>query len=451
MMIKKIYTMLLMVLLCTATGCDDDNKSDLALSGENFITAFSIDGQQGEIDHVNKTVEVFMPVGTDLTNLTPVFTLSEGAVSNIPSGSTVNFVMPVVFMITNGNTYMDYTVTARCYEALISSFVVNDADDNKYTGVIDESTKTIELYVPGKVDITHLRVNYVLSKHAQAVPSTNSVYDFTNPVKFTVTNNGARSEYMVKVVASDMPVTAFMGTAATVDGLKDEEKAAAQWMLNNVPRSIYVSMQDLMSGVVSLDPEECKAVWWHGDDGSWPSQAWDSREAIKTYYQNGGNLLLSRYAMRYINDVYQISKNQQTPNAEGGERIEQLANPVGFRMADDSHALFSGLEKENGNVYLISVGLSTANFAVQWNVTSDPYINLNDWETKTGAVALAYDVNDANFVSIAEFPARTGSAGKVICIGSAAFEWNLQGTNANESNRNQLVKNAIDYLIGFNE
>lgn len=450
-MIKNINTVLLLAVLWLAAGCDDDNKSGLALNGENFITSFTIDGQEGEIDQIGKTIEVFMPVGTDLAALTPAFTLSEGAVSNIPSGSTVNFIAPVVYTITNGSTYLNYTVKVRCYEALITSFVVNDADDNKYTGVIDEASKTIELYVPGKVDLTRLRVNYVLSKHAQAVPATNSVYDFTSPVTFTVTNHGAKSEYLVKVVASDMPVTAFMGTAATVDDLKDEEKAAAQWMLNNIPRSIYVSMRDLISGAVKLDPEACKAIWWHGDDGNWPSQAWDSREAVKAYYQNGGNLLLSRYAIRYINDVYQIAKNQQGPNAEGGEAIEQLPNPGGFKIGDATHSLFSGLEKDNEKVYLISAGLATTNHAVQWNVTTGDYAGLDDWSAKTGAVALAYDVNDGNLVSMAEFPARSKGAGKVICIGSAAFEWNLKGTNASENNRHQLVKNAINYLIGFNE
>ena len=451
MMTKNIYTLLLMALVWLAAGCDDDNKSDLALNGENFITSFSVDGQEGEIDPIGKTIEVFMPIGTDLTALVPVFTLSEGAVSSIPAGSKVNFTAPVAYTITNGSTYLNYTVKVHCYEALITNFVVNDTEDNKYTGVIDEASKTIELYVPGKIDLTRLRVSYVLSKHAQAVPATNSVYDFTNPVTFTVTNHGAKSEYLVKVVASDMPVTAFMGTAATIDGLKDEEKAAAQWMLNTIPRSIYISMRDLMSGAVKLDPEECKAIWWHGDDTDWPSQAWDSREAVKEYYQNGGSLLLSRYAIRYINDVYQIAKNQQGPNAEGGESIEQLPNPAGFKIGDATHALFSGLEKDNENVYLISAGLATTNRAVQWNVTTGDYTGLADWGTKTGAVALAYDVNDSNLVPIAEFPARSKGAGKVICIGSPAFEWNLKGTNASENNRNQLVKNAINYLIGFNE
>lgn len=52
------------------------------------------------IDNVSKMITLFVPEGTDVTNLAPVFTLSDGAGSDITSGTSQDFTSPVTYTIT---------------------------------------------------------------------------------------------------------------------------------------------------------------------------------------------------------------------------------------------------------------------------------------------------------------------------------------------------------------
>lgn len=450
---KSLSALVLCLFALLMGACTDGlDGSDLRMDGDCYITRFVINGEEGEIDNIGKTVTVRLAPGTDLTALRPELTLSAGAASDIPSGSTVDFTSPVVYKITNGNTYIDYTVTARCYEAAFGSFTLSDASGARYEGTIDNAARTITVYLPYGTDVTRLTVSYVLSEGATADPAAGSTVDFTSPVTFTVTNHGLSVAYTVSAVASDMPVTAFIGTAATVSGLKDEERAAAEWMLANVARSRYISMQDIISGAVQLDPSEIKALWWHCDDDTWPSQGWDSRDAIKEYYARGGSLLLSRYACKYINDVYQIAIDQREPNAQNKSDVASIIDaPLGFAVDTPDHPVFSGMETEtDAPVWLVDAGFATKNTQVDWNIWDYPDHSLEGWERTTGGRRLAHETDDSNKTAIVEFPARTATAGRVVLIGTGGYEWNIANGDANayRQNRITLTVNALKYLAG---
>lgn len=445
--------MLLCMTLFTASCTSEMDESGLSMDGDCYITSFTINGQQGDIDNVGKTVTVLLAPGTDLTSLRPEFTLSAGAVSDIASGSTVDFTMPVVFKITNGNTYLDYTVTARCYEALFTSFSLADASGTRYQGSIDNEAHTIVVYLPYGTDVTRLIPSYTVSEGATATPSQGAAIDFSSPVVFTVSNRGLDVPYTVTTIASDMPVTAFIGTATEVSLLKDEERAAAEWMLANVPRSVYIGMPDIISGAVQLDPSEIKVLWWHCDDDTWPSQGWDSREMIKDYYARGGSLLLSRYACKYINDVYQIAIDQREPNAQNKSDVASVLNdPLGFIVDAPEHPVFNGMDAaKDAPIYLIDAGIASKNTQVDWNIWDYPDHSLTGWEQATGGRRLAYESDDSNKTAIVEFPARTASAGRVVLVGTGGYEWNIgnDDTNQYSYNRVTLTMNMLRYLAGM--
>ena len=454
-MTHKIYKSLSALMLCCMAmiiaACDDGlDGTALSMGGDCFITRLVIDGQEGDIDNTDKTVTVYLAPGTDLTSLRPELTLSPGAVSDIASGSVVDFTMPVVFKITNGNAYIDYTVTARCYDAAFTSFTLTDAAGTRYQGTVDNDAHTIVVYLPYGTDVSRLIPSYTLTDGATASPSEGSAFDFSSPVTFTVSNHGLDVAYTVTVVASDMPVTAFIGTAATVSGLKDEERAAAEWMLANVARSRYISMQDIISGAVKLDPSEIKVLWWHCDDDTWPSQGWDSRDMIKDYYARGGSLMLTRYACKYINDVYQIAIDQREPNAQNKSDVAlPLDVPLGFVVDVADHPIFDGMNAVEGQpVYLVDAGFATKNTQVDWNIWDYPDHSLTGWEQTTGGRRLAYEGDDSNKTAIVEFPARTASAGRVVLVGTGGYEWNIANGSANPyaSNRTMLTVNILKYL-----
>ncbi|QIU96980.1 DUF4960 domain-containing protein [Bacteroides faecium] len=461
-MIQKIYMLFLSALLLLAAGCDDDNTSSLILDNDVWITSFRIGEQAGEIDQVAKTVKVHVPVGTDITNLTPEFTLSEGAAANLKSGTPVDFTLPVVVRVTNGNVFLDYTLTVECDEARITEFKAG-----AYLGSIDEAGKKIAIYVPLATDVTAMLVSVQASEGATIEPESGDIIDFTSPVVFTVTNRTATAAYTVTVVPTNVKFTGFIGTAASADQLEsDDEKAAWTWMKSTIAASEYISFEAVKNG--SVDLSRYTAIWWHGDfhpHDNLPSIADDVSAAMRSYFEGGGSLLLTRFATKYAGK-WGIALDGREPNNCWGNSVSEAFVTdapwgVSFKGHED-HPLFRGLALKDGRsdvAYLFDKGYYTTNSTAQWVTQikegwADAYSTMVDWREKTGGIDLAAsdgDVDadeDRKAVVIAEFPSRDGS-GKVICIGSGSYDWygeNGTSDNLYRPNTEKLTRNAIDYL-----
>ena len=113
-----------------------------------------------------------------------------------------------------------------------------------------------------------------------------------------------------------------------------------------------VSFNDIASG--NADLSECKVLWWHfhadnGDNPPLPDDAKAAVEKFKVYYQNGGNLLLTRYATFYIKDL-SIAKDERVPNNSWGgneDSPEITSSPWSFPITgSESHPLFQDLRWE---------------------------------------------------------------------------------------------------------
>lgn len=79
---------------------------------EKSILSFTIDGVEGEINEIAKSVVVMMPEGTDVTHLIPTIEVSEGATVSPASGEAQDFSAPVTYTVTAQNgTTADYRVT----------------------------------------------------------------------------------------------------------------------------------------------------------------------------------------------------------------------------------------------------------------------------------------------------------------------------------------------------
>lgn len=459
-LIDKIYMVLLAALLLSAAGCsDDDDDTSLALNGDTWITSFHIEGYDNfivEQDNQARSIKVHVEDDTDVTNLIPVFTLSEGATANLESGKPVNFTMPVVVKVTNGNVFMNYTISVELDKPQITGFMIGE-----YAGRIDETNKEIVVYVLEDMDITALSPVVTVPDGATVSPLSGTTLDFTTPKEYTVTNHLNAATYTVKVEKVRTFVSmAFIGTAATIDELtNNEEKAAAQWMLDNMPGARYISYSDLRDDnpKVKLDPEQIKVIWIHDDNPIYDDSGfnWNSKNNINNYYQTGGNLLLSRGALRYIvKDRWAISMDGRDPNNQFGSEDSKIVTdkPWGFSIKGISHEIFDGLVTEdNSNIYLINTGYHILNWGFQWCIDWEPYLGIEGWRQQTGAIELGYDVSNHNAVPIAEFPSRQiggNSSGKVICIGMAAYDWydENQSDNQYRGNIEKLTSNALDYL-----
>ena len=80
------------------------------------------------------------------------------------------------------------------------SFVIN----NEYAGKIDNSARTILVFVPIDVDVTAMQASFTVTEGASVEPASGSLLDFTQPVVFTAKLRSATVGYTVTVVRDEM-------------------------------------------------------------------------------------------------------------------------------------------------------------------------------------------------------------------------------------------------------
>lgn len=453
---KKILFMLMAILALTA--CSDDNVSDLNLSGSCSITELALDNYDGAIDKTTRTITVRVPETYDISQMSVTkLSLSDGAKSNVNVKDQLNMSTPQAVHVTNGDVYLYWTIKAQRDEAKITSFKINDT----YVGTINEDTKNIMVYVPASLDIKKLTPTIAYSENATISPASGIAADFTNPVTYTVTNNTASNAYTVTVKQINKPQALYVGLAQSMDELNIEEKTACNWMLQNIPNSLYASFTDIKNG--SIDLSDCKVIWWHfhndgGVDGksNFEKAAPEALEAIpqlKDFYKNGGSFLFTRYATNMPGELG-IAKNGGVPNNCWGQveaDAETCNGPWDFKMnGHTDHALYQNLVKgdDANSVYTTDTNYRITNSVAQWHIGSDwgGYADYAAWREATGGIDLGYGGDGA--IVVWEFPAE-GTSGKTLCIGSGCYDWYSVSENYTEKfhkNIAIMTANAFKYL-----
>ena len=421
-------------MICGLTACKD-NTSDLNLSGDCMIEAIALDGYQGVIDLATRTITVRLPevYETSAMKITTL-SISQGAVCNIVPGQTINMDAAKMIRVQNGS--------------------------------INQDTKTITVYVPATVDIKNLIPTITYSENATITPSSGTVQDFTSPVTYTVRNNSAESTYTVTVIAIDKPKALFIGSASTMNELDPEAKEACLWMLGNIEGSLYASFSDLRAGTLNLT--ECKVIWWHwhvdgGVDGhdvfaAKATDALDTKNELRTFYENGGSLFLTRYATNLPSFIGVTGDDEwTTPNNCWGQNEDaaELCNgPWSFRIYDDKsdHALWQNLIAGDNaqEVYCTDAGYHITNSTAQYHIGTDwgGYNDHSAWEARTGGKILGIGGDGA--VVAWEYPAKDGKGG-IVCIGSGCYDWYSYTLEAGyvenfHKNISIITQNAFNYL-----
>ncbi len=461
----KIFNIIgVICMLCGFAACSDDNVSDLQLSGDCMVEAFALDNYQGNIDLASRSIVVRLPevYETSAMKVTQL-DLSNGATCNVQQGATLNMDAAKVLHVTNGDVYLDWTVSVLHDEARITQFVINDI----YMGTIDQATKTITVYVPASIGLTSLVPTITYSANATITPASGVAQDFSQPVTYKVTNNSAESVYTVKVIAIDKPSALFVGSTPTMNDLDPEAKTACEWMLGNVPNSLYASFADLEANTVDLS--ECKVIWWHyhvdgGVDGHdvFAAKATDALAAknqLRAFYENGGAFFLTRYATNLPSFIGVTGDDEwTTPNNCWGQNedgAELCGGPWSFRIFDgkNDHPLWQNLiAGDNPNeVYCTDAGYHITNSTAQYHIGTDwgGYDNHDAWEARTGGKILGVGGDGA--VVAWEYPAQAGKGG-IICIGSGCYDWysyTYEAGYTENYHRNIAIitQNAFNYLM----
>lgn len=460
---NTLYKYIAGALLFTSvmTACDESNVSNLRLDGDCMVEGFALnENLEGQINLANRTIKVKVPV--DFSNKSDMtiskLEISKGAKANMAQGDVVDFSAPKVMHVTNGDTFLDWTVNVKNDEAKIYSFIL----DGTYKGSVNEAEHTVTFYLPGTVDVTKLVPTITVSEDAQVSPRSGVVTDFSSPVVYTVTDNTAVSTYTVKVEVVSKPKAIFLGSekAMVLDELCGEEQEACKWMLSNISNSLFVSWSDLINGNVDLS--DCEVVWWHWQHA--PSEnitdfesgasttAMKALNTLMTYYKNGGSFILSRAAVNFAAELGAVKDKRCANNCWGAsdDGGEVVGGPWDFPVADPSCWMWENIIGfEDGKVKTLDAGYQISNCVSQWGMWGDYSDGHDKWAELTGCKMLAHGWDGA--ITIWECPAASGEFGKggVICFGSGCYDWYSPAPyEANyERNVGIMTGNAFNYLM----
>ncbi len=201
-MLKKnhIYLLLFAVLL----SCSKKDEIVPVKSAEKSITLFTLNSfspaVKANIDSVRYTITASVPIGTDITKLSPTITISKLASISPSSGTIQDFTSPVVYTVTAENgTVQTYTVKiniAKSSSKSITSFSFSSLP--KVIVLIDSIKKAITATLPEGTDLTKLVPTIIASNKATIIPASGQAQDFTNPVTYNVSaEDGTTQSYIV--------------------------------------------------------------------------------------------------------------------------------------------------------------------------------------------------------------------------------------------------------------
>ena len=168
------------------------NLSDAAL-----ITAFDVPGQNGDEVIADETDSIALNVdyGTDVSALTPVVAISEGAVVSPASAVEQDFTNPVTYTVTSEDETVEkeFEVTITVLPNTATDILTFSLAEQIGTVVIDDELHTIAIEVANGTVVTGLVATFTLSPQATAAVgvtpqvSAATANDFTNPVVYAVT------------------------------------------------------------------------------------------------------------------------------------------------------------------------------------------------------------------------------------------------------------------------
>ncbi|MBQ2128801.1 MAG: DUF4960 domain-containing protein [Prevotella sp.] len=456
---KIISAFATLVAALAFTACSSDNVSDLALSGDCMVESFELNNTyKGVVDLSKRNIKVKVPVQFNEKSQMKITDLdiSAGATANMKEGDVVNFSSAQVLHITNGDLFLDWTVSVKNDEARINSFIINDT----YKATVNENDHTITAFLPASVDVTKIIPTITLSDDATISPMGGVMTDFTSPVTYTVTDNTATATYTVIIQTVKAPKAIFLGSskATKMEELEGEELEACKWMLSNVEQSMFVSWGDMGN----MDLSECEVIFWHWQhqpsetlsdfESGATSAAMAYRNKLQEYYKNGGAFILGRAAVNYAASLGAV-KDQLCANncwgaSDDGGDIISAGGEWSFLPNDASHPIWQNLVGGNEKIITTDGGYQISNCVSQWGAWS--FDGFADWENKTGCKALGHGGDGA--VVVWEAPASNGNFGKggIICFGSGCYDWYSPNpyTPFYHDNVGIMTGNAFKYLSG---
>ncbi|MBK6965240.1 MAG: DUF4960 domain-containing protein [Bacteroidales bacterium] len=246
----------------------------------------------------------------------------------------------------------------------------------------------------------------------------------------------------------------------------DDEIAGAEWLFQNYTRSRYISFAQIQNG--SVDLSQYRVIWWNYDVETGHDLPAIATEAsvvskISKYYKDGGNLLLSIYAIQYFWTLERMTEPyfMGFDDGTGGENPDIWGIGVNIHQKHDQsgHPLFKGIDmttqgdgritfpiigagwKENHNAVVLRIP-EYYGMANDDEEAYNRFVNDNNLEW----LGMWDGIGDYFMSGVMEMKPKDDFQGTGLYIGIGGIEFHQNTGNPYQTTIDKLYKNAIDYL-----
>lgn len=293
------------------------------------------------------------------------------------------------------------------------------------------------------------------------------IFVFTMMLAMALTMQAAKVGFLLpnvsKTAASVDVYNEALPWDAYWDGVNHEqspERKAYEWFNGtySATKSFY-TIYDVEQGVLLSDGKPVVDVLWYnldrtGNIGNIVDN-YLNRDGFKTalanYVKAGGNLLLTKQAVRMVFEMGRISGEGSFPTFNvGAYTTSTSVTDYGLREMNGSSGfkVFDGCEFYT-YVYPMSTTSYTANRQCVWDLKDGETIIVETFEGNHKCKALGMDQNDVeNATGFVEFYPNDPFKGTILAMGLNAYEWGA-GNSLNDENFDRvkkLTQNMLDYL-----
>ena len=427
---------------------------------------------------------------------------------NLTSRFTKSFQVTATLILVFGLLFLSQSCSkdddVKPGDAAIISFKIGDV-----TATIDETAKTITVELLAGSDITAVVPTIIVSEGATINPASDVATDFTNAVTYTVTDKSGtvKNMYTATITSAELRKLAFIGNAAEnteaswsatfgTDYDLMDDRTAAEWfeatMKSSTTDVTYFSFEEVAMGA---DLSEFHAIWIQYDGGTWggvvasfPNNgegkhcllgetgvAWeltcddlvsDFVNAVKTYYEAGGNILLGNYAGSMVDELGVVTSADLAPNNSwGGVAVDDGATASEWMVhwaGDQNSPIFKDIILGSSDdipapaFVMIEAGGEKKNRSNQYNLNFGPWAPNGDTDPLADRTASFKELTGAQILienggknepQMVLWEA-TGSKGAVIAILGGTYDWYIGETlSGSDRNLKTLTKNSLNYLV----
>ncbi len=187
--------------------------------------------------------------------------------------------------------------------------------------------------------------------------------------------------------------------------------------------------------------------------------------ALKAFTADGGNLFLTNHATQltvavgriaedYAPGLYGNGTGEQNNDIWGSQPI--IGNAEGQVYDHSSHDIYRGMDFVSGlyerSIYTFEGAGIKGNHNCMWDLnayglTPNPNV-VKTWEETTNSTVLGTwnHVVDYCCAGIVDFDPTTTFAGRILAVGLAAYEWNLEGVNEKQDQLEKFTANCLKYV-----